>query len=84
MKTFKTRNAILTNMTYFDVIAQGFREKLLKEMDEFQGKGSGWVLEGIIALEVRLNVFNPLGGSFSTNCVPDPSPVTGEYVDIDY
>lgn len=62
-KCFKTRNAIVLQTTDISNLYSEKTAKILREVDEFEGKESGWTLEEIKELEIRLNKFNPLRGT---------------------
>lgn len=62
-RTFKTKN---TRIFRSDDIKETLNElfgKILKEKSELQLKGSGYSLDKILGLELRINQYNPLDGS---------------------
>ncbi|KAG8178246.1 hypothetical protein JTE90_005615 [Oedothorax gibbosus] len=38
-------------------------EKILSPFNEFEGQGSGWIIDEILHLEVNTSVYNPLGAA---------------------
>lgn len=59
---FKTSNTLACNSSDFNKLLNGMFNKLLSEQDEFLAKGSGWSLKTIDALQLRINIVNPLRG----------------------
>ncbi|GFW62178.1 uncharacterized protein TNCV_1686091 [Trichonephila clavipes] len=62
--SFKTMNQIILECTdlnefYNEVVV----DKLKREKEEFEARGSGWRLIEIKYLELRINKYNPLRGS---------------------
>ncbi|XP_054283625.1 uncharacterized protein LOC129000686 [Macrosteles quadrilineatus] len=60
---FKTKNVTLYPTDDIEEQLRRKEEKVLKEMEEFQSKGSGWTLSKIINIELRINRYVPLRGS---------------------
>ena len=38
-------------------------EKILANIEKFQGMGSGWQFESVVSLDINVDPFKPLGGS---------------------
>lgn len=60
---FKTANKAVLLSSDVTVFYKDIADKLLAEADDFLKKESGWTLDRIEALEIRLNKYNPLRGS---------------------
>ncbi|GBM80043.1 hypothetical protein AVEN_202551-1 [Araneus ventricosus] len=61
--TFKTRNSIIVKYTDLDEFYDNTVEKILAEVDDFEGRGSGWSLDKIKQLELAINKYDPLKGA---------------------
>ncbi|GFQ69739.1 uncharacterized protein TNCT_162101, partial [Trichonephila clavata] len=62
-KNFKTKNNIILTQTNIGELYNSIVDKLLAETADFQEKESGWMLDSIMYLEIRINKFNPLRAS---------------------
>ncbi|GFU27684.1 uncharacterized protein TNCV_4866911 [Trichonephila clavipes] len=62
-KIFKTKNNIILTQTNIGELYNSIVDKLLAETADFQEKESGWTLDSIMYLEIRINKFNPLRAS---------------------
>ncbi|GFV34675.1 uncharacterized protein TNCV_1449791 [Trichonephila clavipes] len=62
--SFKTMNQIILESTDLNEFYNEVVDKLKREMEEFEARGSGWRLIEIKYLELRINKYNPLRGSF--------------------
>ncbi|GFU57457.1 uncharacterized protein TNCV_3636221 [Trichonephila clavipes] len=62
-KNFKTKNNIILTQTNIGELYNSIVDKLLAETADFQEKESGWTLDSIMYLEIRINKFNPLRAS---------------------
>ena len=60
---FKTTNQTILRTTNLNEFYENTIRKIEREMSEFERKGSGWSLNSVINLELRINNFNPLSGS---------------------
>ncbi|GFU97765.1 uncharacterized protein TNCV_2532381 [Trichonephila clavipes] len=60
---FKTVNQIILESNDVNEFYNEVVDKLKREMEEFQTRGSGWRLIEIKYLELRINKYNPLRGS---------------------
>ncbi|GFY12006.1 uncharacterized protein TNCV_4975061 [Trichonephila clavipes] len=61
--SFKTQNQIVLKSTDLNECYDEVVDKLKREMEEFEARGSGWRLVQINHLELRINKYNPLRGS---------------------
>ncbi|XP_067137466.1 uncharacterized protein [Centruroides vittatus] len=61
--SFKTENEIILKSTDLNAFYDKVIDKLIREMDEFETKGSGWTLIEINNLELRINKYVPFRGS---------------------
>lgn len=61
--SFKTANISVFQSTNYSSVLNKMHNKLLEEESEFKAKGSGWTLQSIDGLELRINQVNPLSGS---------------------
>uniref|UniRef100_A0A2S2R9P8 DNA-directed DNA polymerase n=1 Tax=Sipha flava TaxID=143950 RepID=A0A2S2R9P8_9HEMI len=59
---FKTSNVFVHLHSNFSVLLSHMFNKILKEESEFIAKGSGWNLNRIDGLQLRINIVNPLRG----------------------
>jgi len=67
LKNFSTVNEIINRNTNLKVWYKNYvKEKLLKKMETFQERDSGWALLEVINLKVNINSFVPMGGGIST------------------
>ncbi|GFS73497.1 uncharacterized protein TNCV_1101991 [Trichonephila clavipes] len=62
-KNFKTKNNIILTQTNIGELYNSIVDKLSAETADFQEKESGWTLDSIMYLEIRINKFNPLRAS---------------------
>lgn len=46
-------------------------QKIVKEESNFMGRGSGWTLNEITSMELRINRYNPLQGRKHISLPPD-------------
>lgn len=60
---FKMQNNVITEAIELTPLLSRSIERLIREMDKFQARGSGWTLARIKILKVRINKYNPLRGS---------------------
>lgn len=60
---FKTKNTIILHTSNIEESTKDKEKKILTEMEEFVTKGSGWTLNKILNLELRINRYVPLRGS---------------------
>jgi len=75
---FKTCNILACKSSNFGKLLNGMFDKLLLEETQFKEKGSGWSLKTIDALQLRINIVNPLkGGTFLVlpKCIKDKKAV---------
>jgi hypothetical protein len=59
---FKTKNEPIFSSTNVESYCNDVFQKLIKEENDYRGKGSGWSLSKIIGLELRINKYSPLRG----------------------
>jgi len=59
---FRTRNVIITPTTNFNEFYATTIRTITNRMEEFEIRGSNWVLNRILDLELALNRYNPLRG----------------------
>jgi len=59
---FHTDNKIITESTYLNKLYKEMVELLLEKLMEFQLEGSGWMLKGIIQLDIHIDKYKPLNG----------------------
>jgi hypothetical protein len=57
---FKTRNEIITQTTNLDEFYLNVVNKILEEIETFEIRGSQWVLDSILRIELRMNRYTPL------------------------
>ncbi|GFY42948.1 uncharacterized protein TNIN_142361 [Trichonephila inaurata madagascariensis] len=62
-KNFKTKDNVILTQTNIGELYNSIVDKLLAETADFQEKESGWTLDSIMYLEIRINKFNPLRAS---------------------
>lgn len=60
---FKTKNIVILPTDKTEEIIKDKEKKILAEMEEFQTKGSGWTLNKLLHIELRINRYVPLKGS---------------------
>lgn len=60
---FKTKNTVVLKTTIIEDMLKTKERKISTEMEEFAAKGSGWTLNKILNLELRINRYVPLRGS---------------------
>ncbi|XP_065216507.1 uncharacterized protein LOC135842799 [Planococcus citri] len=64
IKSFNTKNVIFNSSTSnFCEQYSDFQNVIDSKSEEFQGKGSGWMLKNVQFLEINFNKFNPLNAS---------------------
>lgn len=62
-KNFKTKNTIFHKTSSLSEFCSNTSSKILREMEEFEARGSNWALRRIKSLELRINKYIPLRGS---------------------
>lgn len=66
-KSFNTKNeAIFPSTNIREWLEEHVKNQLLPQIEEFEGKGSGWSLIEIINLSINMNKYVPLRGGLST------------------
>lgn len=63
LKSFATKNIIVHCNYNFDLMFQNFSVQLLKKIEEFQERDSGWSFLHNSHLEININKYQPLRGS---------------------
>ena len=64
IKYFPTESEIIYKVTVLDTwFRQNIRNPILKELEEFQEKDSGWTLKCIISLCINMKKFSPIRGN---------------------
>ncbi|KAJ8951715.1 hypothetical protein NQ318_012565 [Aromia moschata] len=63
IKSFNTRNKIVTISTDLHEMYDLFEEEMVSKAAEFQERDSGWSLQQVMFLEVNINKYNPLAAS---------------------
>ena len=64
IKYFSTSSEIIYRTTNLgDWFRQNIRDPILKELEEFQERDSGWTLKSIISLCINMNKFSPIRAS---------------------
>ena len=64
IKTFNTRNEVISNITNLDDWYKKYiLEKILRKLEEFQERDLGWALSKILHLKVHINKYEPISGS---------------------
>jgi hypothetical protein len=67
IKNFPTKNDVIDiNTNLKEWYTEKISSKLLKKLEEFQERDSGWALLEIISLKLNINKYNPLSGGIST------------------
>ncbi|GFX51680.1 uncharacterized protein TNCV_5013831 [Trichonephila clavipes] len=61
--SFQTMNQIIPESTDLNEFYNGAVDKLKREVEEFEARGSGWRHIEIKYLELRINKYNPLRGA---------------------
>ncbi|XP_060856098.1 uncharacterized protein LOC132933843, partial [Metopolophium dirhodum] len=61
--SFKTENMLAFTNSNFENLLKKMFNKLIKEESDFVTRGSGWSLDSIDVLQLRINIVNPLNGS---------------------
>ena len=61
--TFSTNQVEVFIATDISEALNDLYEQLIKKIDEFQEKGSGWVVHGLLQLDFTAHAFVPLRGS---------------------
>jgi hypothetical protein len=62
-KNFKTKTEIITKATNLGEFYSIAKNKISNEMEAFELKSSGWVLNRILRMKLNINRYNPLRGS---------------------
>ena len=57
---FKTQNEIITKASDLAEFYSKAKNKILIEIEEFEIRGSQWILNRILKIELRINKYNPL------------------------
>ncbi len=76
--SFKTENVLAYTNSNFENLLKKMFDKINKEESNFVTKGSGWSLYSIDALQLRINIVNPLTGStyvILPNCIRNKKAV---------
>ena len=60
---FKTTPIEILNATDIDEVLQTIMEQLLKKIDDFETRGSGWILHELSRLDLHTYVYDPLRAS---------------------
>ena len=60
---FKTQNEIITRASDLSEFCSKAINKILAEMENFEIRGSQWILNRILKIELRINKYNPLRGA---------------------
>ncbi len=68
---FKTKNEPILMSTDLEVYYNDVYQKIVKEESNFMGRGSGWTLNEISSMELRINRYNPLQGRKHISLPPD-------------
>lgn len=72
IKTFNTRNFVIDNSTDINAwYSENVKEKILRKLEEFQERDSGWSLFQIMHLNVNINHYSPIRASGYINLPPD-------------
>lgn len=67
IKHFSTRNSVIDKTTDLKTwYKENVQDKILKELEEFQERDSGWALYQILNLKVNINKFAPINIGIST------------------
>ena len=59
---FNSRTYVSTTESIEEQLSQAL-EKLLKSFEEYKGEGSGWTLQKLIKLQVRVATYSPITGN---------------------
>ncbi|TLY46816.1 MAG: hypothetical protein E6K54_08005, partial [Gammaproteobacteria bacterium] len=62
-RAFKTKNVVIFRNTDIEEVCSDLFQKLVDEKESCELKGSGWSFLRIVDMEIRVNVYRPLGGS---------------------
>lgn len=71
IKSFNTKNIIITHSSLLDDEYHNFKVAIISQSEEFQDCGSGWTLEEVLHLEVNINKYVPLRGEGTYRDLPD-------------
>lgn len=64
VKYFNTENVSIYKITdLVECFTENIKEPILREMEEFEERGSGWSLQEILSLTININKLNPMKGS---------------------
>ncbi|GFT49010.1 uncharacterized protein TNCV_3874781 [Trichonephila clavipes] len=79
---FKTPNIEVLQETNLARLYDDMSEKIVKEIDDFESRDSGWTLDEILRLEVRTNRYSPFRGSSSFIEVPKQIAETKSIINV--
>ena len=86
-RAFKTKNTIVMRSTDLEEMCGDLFQKLVDEKEACEMKGSGWTFVRVVDMEIRVNVYRPLGGSSYIPLPPDiqaKKAVINVYNDADH
>nr|UPO70845.1 hypothetical protein [Zygogramma bicolorata] len=63
IKSFNSKNRIADLSTDLNELFDAFRDSIIAQASEFEGRDSGWSCEKVLFLEVNINRHTPFGGS---------------------
>lgn len=69
LRSFKTKNYTVLADTNINSLLHAMFQKICTEEQQYEGKGSGWTLQNVDGIMLRLTRYRPLGGS-SYICLP--------------
>ncbi len=67
---FCSENFILTKESDFEIIFKNVVSHIDNAVQHFESLGSGWVLDEIDRLDIRIGIYKPLKGSCEKNSLP--------------
>ena len=73
---FKTTPIEVLTATDIDEVLQSVIEQLLKKIDDFEERGSGWVLHELSRLDLHTYTYDPLRAS---TCIPLPDDLKAKH-----
>ncbi|GFU54069.1 c2H2-type domain-containing protein [Trichonephila clavipes] len=79
---FKTPNNEVLQETNLARLYDNMSEKIVKESEDFEGRDSGWTLDKILRLEVRMNRYSPFRGSSTFIEVPKQIAETKAIINV--